>query len=363
MRPDYSYRWNLKGTLFAKNKGKVFSCFACGGGSTMGYKLAGFDVIGFNEIDQRMANIYIRNHKPTFAFVEGIQSFKNRQDLPAELYQLDILDGSPPCSSFSMAGNRGKDWGKEKKFAEGQTEQILDTLFYDFIDLVERLQPKVAIAENVMGILQGGARDYVRKIITAFDRAGYLLKEYELDSSQMGIAQKRERVFFIAVRKDLEHFLPQEDGLLFSDFPRLNLNFGRDQIPFDEIRTPGLNDGAWTDHDQNIWDHRLYGDRKYADVLMRIEDRHSNFNSCFVYPHKPIPTIASSEGSKLALFDEPRRMNSTELKLAQSFPLDYDFLTDNCNKIKYVLGMSVPPVMMAHLADRIYDQWNVIFNY
>jgi DNA (cytosine-5)-methyltransferase 1 len=48
---------------------------------------------------------------------------------------LDILDGSPPCSSFSMAGNREKDWGKEKKFREGQAEQVLDNLFFDFIDL------------------------------------------------------------------------------------------------------------------------------------------------------------------------------------------------------------------------------------
>lgn len=361
MKPDYPYRWNLSDTLFTKSKGKVFSCFACGGGSTMGYKLAGFDVIGFNEIDRRMADIYIKNHNPKFAFVEPIQTFKNRTDLPDELYDLDILDGSPPCSSFSMSGNRSKDWGKEKKFTEGQAEQILDTLFYDFIDLVKKLQPKMVIAENVMGILQGGARDYVRHIIAAYDDAGYLLKEFELDSSQMGIAQKRERVFFIAVRKDIESMLPIENGLLFSDFPKLNLNFGRNQISFDDIRTPELNDAAWTSHDQNVWNHRLYGDRKYADVLMRIENRNSNFNSCFVYPHKPIPTIAASEGSKLTLFDEPRRMNSVEMKLAQSFPLDYDFLSNNCNKIKYVLGMSVPPVMMAHLIDRIYNQWRPMF--
>ena len=45
-----NYNWNLKDAIFTKDKGKVFSCFSCGGGSTMGYKLAGFDVIGCNEI-------------------------------------------------------------------------------------------------------------------------------------------------------------------------------------------------------------------------------------------------------------------------------------------------------------------------
>ena len=359
---EFNYRWNLNNSVFTKDKGKVFSCFACGGGSTMGYKLAGFDVIGINEIDPRMAALYKLNHNPKYSFIEGIQSFKNRNDLPDELFNLDILDGSPPCSSFSMSGNREKDWGKEKKFKEGQAEQILDTLFYDFIDLAERLQPKVVVAENVMGILRGGARDYVRKIITSFDKAGYIVKEFELDSSRMGVPQRRERVFFVAIRKDLEKLLPQPYGLLFDDFPRLNMNFGQDVIPFDEIRTDGLNDAGWTDHDQRIWDKRIYGDRKYSDILVRIENRNSNFNSALIYGHKPVSTISSTEASKLTLFDEPRRMNSTEMILSQSFPLDYDFGSVKCAKIQYVLGMSVPPLMMANFAKRLYNEWKELFN-
>ena len=135
----FPYKWTLKDAKFTKDKGNVFSCFACGGGSTMGYKLAGFDVIGCNEIDAKMMEAYKVNHNPKFSYLESITTFKNRKDLPKELYNLDILDGSPPCSSFSMAGNRDKDWGKEKKFREGQAEQVLDTLFFDFIDLAKEL--------------------------------------------------------------------------------------------------------------------------------------------------------------------------------------------------------------------------------
>ena len=54
----YKYEWTLKDAKFTKDKGKVFSCFACGGGSTMGYKLAGFDVLGCNEIDPKMIEAY-----------------------------------------------------------------------------------------------------------------------------------------------------------------------------------------------------------------------------------------------------------------------------------------------------------------
>ena len=165
---ELNYNWTLKEAKFTKDKGKVFSCFACGGGSTMGYKLAGFDVIGCNEIDPKMMEIYIENHKPKYSFLESIETFKQRKDLPKELYDLDILDGSPPCSSFSMSGNRGDDWGKEKKFREGQAMQVLDTLFFDFIDLAKELQPKIVVAENVKGLLLGDARNYVRRILKEF---------------------------------------------------------------------------------------------------------------------------------------------------------------------------------------------------
>ena len=55
------------------------------------------------------------------------------KEYPKELYNLDILDGSPPCSSFSTAGIREKGWGKLKKFREGQAKQILDDLFFEFV--------------------------------------------------------------------------------------------------------------------------------------------------------------------------------------------------------------------------------------
>ena len=99
----------------------------------MGYKLAGFDVIGCNEIDARIIKLYQTNNNPKYCYNEPIQTFKARTDLPPELFNLDILDGSPPCSTFSMAGSREDAWGKMKHFREGQAEQVLDTLFFDFI--------------------------------------------------------------------------------------------------------------------------------------------------------------------------------------------------------------------------------------
>lgn len=132
MNHKFKYKWFLSDSTFTKDKGKVFSCFACGGGSTMGYKMAGYDVIGDNEIDPRMNEVYIENNHPRLNYLMDIRDLvklAKKKELPDELYQLDILDGSPPCSTFSTAGQREKNWGKEKVFKEGQASQVLDTLF------------------------------------------------------------------------------------------------------------------------------------------------------------------------------------------------------------------------------------------
>ena len=98
-----------------KTKARCFLALLVGGGSSMGYKLAGFDVIGCNEIDPRMMYTYCQNNNPRFPFLEPIQTFKERQDLPPELFKslpmrerglklyifclIDICKSRSPCGS------------------------------------------------------------------------------------------------------------------------------------------------------------------------------------------------------------------------------------------------------------------------
>ena len=117
------YIWNLEDINKVPQNGlKVFSCFSCGGGSSMGYKLAGFDVIGNNEIDSKMNEVYLKNHQPKYNFNCDIRDLCN-MNLPDELYSFDILDGSPPCYVFSMAGQREKAWGIEKKIGRASCRE------------------------------------------------------------------------------------------------------------------------------------------------------------------------------------------------------------------------------------------------
>lgn len=348
----YHYKWTLKDANFTKDKGKVFSCFACGGGSTMGYKLAGFDVIGCNEIDPKMMEAYKVNHNPKYAFLEPIQTFKMREDLPKELYELDILDGSPPCSNFSMAGNREKDWGKEKKFREGQSMQVLDTLFFDFIDLAKKLQPKVVIAENVKGLLLGDAIQYVRQIYREFDLAGYYCQHWLLDASKMGVPQRRDRVFFIGLRKDLaKPFLRQIN--LFDIVPYLELKFNEPEIPFKEIEDiQDKSDTITSLKAIELWENTKPG-KSFSEYA-----KGSYFGGYKISDNEVCPTIIGMfrPNSGIGIFynKSKRILNKKEYCKAGSYPIDYDFINQ---KYGYLIGMSVPPVMAAQVSDQIYEQW------
>lgn len=338
----FAYKWNLSDGYPAahieKHGLKVFGTFICGGGSTMGYKLAGFEHLGGVEIDPQVADVYKANHNPKYLFVEDIRDFADRASFPDELYNLDILDGSPPCSSFSMAGNREKDWGKEKVFREGQAKQRLDDLFFDYIKLAKKLQPKVVIAENVKGMLQGNAKAYVKRIKTEFENAGYKVQLFLLNAASMGVPQKRERVFFICQRNDL-------------NFKPLKLSFDEKPIVFGEVESNTKNKlGLKISEAFYKW----WINTPKGKSLSFAHPNGSFFNSVRISENEVINTITSTNGAKLIHYTEPNEISDECIKMCGSYPLDYNF-----KKIepKYLIGMSVPPVMTAQVAHQIYLQW------
>ena len=301
----------------------------------MGYKLAGFNHLGGVEIDPKIAEVYKINHSPKYLFNEDIREFLTRERYPNELYNLDILDGSPPCSSFSMAGNREKDWSKKKVFKEGQAKQRLDDLFFNYVELAKKLQPKVVIAENVKGLLQGNAKGYVIRIKKEFENAGYKVQLFLLNAASMGVPQKRERVFFICHRKDLK-------------FPKLTLNFNERAIPFKEIEDK---------YDKKVklipCLFKLYDFVGQGEAFSKYHPKGHHFNSNKSDPNKVLPTITADEKGTVH-YRFKRVLNSKELSLASSFPLDYNFLKV---KPKYLIGMSVPPVMTANISNEVCKQW------
>ena len=335
------YEWNLKDLKqVSKNNYNVFSCFSCGGGSTMGYKLAGYNVIGNCEIDKKINEVYVKNHNPKYNYCMPIQEMIALKDYPKELYNLDILDGSPPCSTFSLAGEREKNWGKSKKFREGQAYQVLDDLFFEFIKLAEKLKPKIIVAENVKGILMGNARGYVNLIIKKLDEVGYKTQIFLLNSARMGVPQKRERVFFIATRKDLE-------------LPKIKLEFNEEFITYGQIKDTEYKTINKDTMLYQRWLKRSRKDNSLCDTIERTENgKISSFNTQFVKDDRIPNTLAA--GGLFLRFDVPASISDRDIKLIQTFPQDYNFCGQN---VQYICGMSVPPIMMKKIANEIKLQF------
>lgn len=333
----YPWRWWLR-DLPSPEPGAptVFSTFACGGGSSMGYKLAGFDVVGNCELDPRMAATYAANLHPGLSYVEDIREFALREDYPEELMSLDVLDGSPPCTSFSPVGNREADWGKVKRFAEGQAEQRLDDLFLSFLDVVGRLRPKCFVAENVPGMLRGNAKGYVSEILSEAQGLGYSVQLFRLNSASMGVPQARERVFFIGNRMG---------------WPKLRLEFAEEPILFGEVRGDAPGKSLPPSVARIVGMSRPF-ENGCRTTLVHNGSAPNMFGHTYCWDEKPSPT-RTAQCSQIRMCDRTL-VSDEDMVSVQTFPQDYDFRGQS---VSYVTGMSVPPVMMANVAHEIREQW------
>lgn len=322
---------------------KVMSTFACGGGSSMGYKRAGCEVIAANDIDPEMAYHYKLNIKPRHYYLCPIRDLLTKE-LPDELFNLDILDGSPPCSTFSMAGSREKAWGKDKHFREGQAKQVLSDLFFDYLDLVEHLKPRVAIAENVKGMIQGNAKGYVKLVIERFRAIGYRPQLFLVNAADCGVPQKRERVFFCAIRDDID-----APPLVLKPKHRW-ISAGEATEDVQDQSTNGLLLSAQT---KKLWDNTKCGDT-IAEGSLKVTGKRSRFNEYKLDGTTPANAL-SAQYSNFYHWAEPRRLTYREWKRLGSFPDDYQAKTDKIGK--YMIGMSVPPKMTEAVSRAVINQW------
>lgn len=184
----------------------VASLFAGCGGSSLGYRMAGFRVAWANEFVDAAAEVYELNaRRGTIVDRRDVRDLSVEDvlagiGLPAG--ELDVLDGSPPCASFSTAGRRALTWGKVRKYSE--TAQRSDDLFFEYARLLRGIQPKAFVAENVSGLVKGVSKGYFIEILRELKSCGYRVAVKLLDAQWLGVPQARLRAIFVGVRNDLE---------------------------------------------------------------------------------------------------------------------------------------------------------------
>ena len=183
----------------------VVSTFSGCGGSCLGYRMAGFNVLWASEFEPNAAENYRLNFPDSFLDTRDIRAVRPEEVLDAigkKPGEIDLLDGSPPCQSFSTAGKRSKHWGKVVAHGDGTTQRS-DDLFLEYARILRGLQPRTFVAENVSGLVKGVAKGYFKLILAELKSCDYLVEARLLDAQWLGVPQMRQRLIFVGVRNDL----------------------------------------------------------------------------------------------------------------------------------------------------------------
>lgn len=203
-KPAYCVPTMAETVMVPRHGLKVVSTFSGCGGTCLGFRWAGFETLWASEFVLAAREVYKLNHPGVPVDARDIRDVKPEDILETiglNRGELDVLEGSPPCASFSTAGRREASWGKVVKYSE--TKQRVDDLFFEFARILEGLMPRAFVAENVSGLVKGKAKGYFKDILKALRAPGYKVIAKVLDAQWLGVPQKRQRVIFFGVRDDL----------------------------------------------------------------------------------------------------------------------------------------------------------------
>ncbi len=183
----------------------IVSTFSGCGGSCLGFRMAGYRALIACEFVEAARDTYRANNPHTLIDPRDVREITGAEILDAigkDIGEIDVLEGSPPCSPFSTAGKRHEGWGKENIYSD--TVQRADDLFFEYARLVDELRPKVFVAENVSGLVKGSAKGYFKMILRALRDRGYRVEARLLNAQWLGVPQARERLIFVGVREDMK---------------------------------------------------------------------------------------------------------------------------------------------------------------
>lgn len=368
----------------------MVSTFSGCGGSCLGFEAAGYNLLWANEFVQEARDTYTLNHPGVTLDSSDIREIHGEDILAAtglKRGELDVLEGSPPCASFSTAGKREKDWGKVKKYSG--TEQRTDDLFYDFARILGELQPRMFAAENVSGMVKGKALGYFKLILKELKDQGYHVQAKMLDASWLGVPQARQRLIIVGARTDTDLMPVFPEPLPYqytvSDvLPNIRRvkkgghpdNFQHTNQPVGTIvasdgqtsPTAYFSGGGFAETTDDITvdpeTGREISISPYAiagewDKLQPGQSSSKYFTLVKAPIAAPAPTITATGGNiGAAAITHPtqrRKFTLQELRLLASFPADFQ-LTGTYEQRWERIGRSVPPRMAQHIATALTTQ-------
>lgn len=342
-------------TAQPQRKIRTLSLFSGAGGLDIGFHDAGFEIVAAVEIEPSYAATLIENSGDNSFFgPELVVHCADIREFDASTYSgsgIECVIGGPPCQTFSAAGRRsGGVLGMEDE--RGQ-------LFKAYIEILEELQPKVFVFENVYGLPGANGGEPWREIVEGFAEVGYELSAEVLDAADFGTPQHRERLVMVGSR--VGHFkfpLPTHGPDSPAGVPLVTAREALDglpRIPAPEgglgglyghllpLIPPGLNYSYFT-REMGHPAPQFAWRSKFHDFLAKAD------------PDSPVRTIKSKPGKFTGPFHwDSRHFTAQELKRLQSFPDDY-VIAGNYNKVVEQIGNSVPPRLAKAVAQSAREQ-------
>lgn len=369
----------------------VVSTFSGCGGSSLGFRWAGWTSLWSSEFVPEAAETYRANFPDVPLGVQDIREVEPElilARLDIERGDIDVLEGSPPCASFSMAGKRDASWGEVKSYSD--VKQRTDDLLMEYARLLEGLQPRAFVMENVPGLLGGVAKGYRNELLREFERVGYRVSYEVIDAQHCGVPQRRKRAIFVGFRKDVvagspSGWFPEKlsytysirDALPHLDGHALVVDQHSSTFNDNDYVTPSLDAPIATVtktgvSGDDMYDWRIVPTQEELDEVSieryaigeewaRLnEGEQSDKYLNLVRPDRdaPLPTVTQTGGvlgaASVTHPSEPRKFTLAELRRLCGFPDDF-VLTGSYRQGWERLGRAVPPPMMRAVASRVAE--------
>ena len=357
----------------------VVSTFAGCGGSSTGYRLAGGTILAANEFIDEAVTTYKENYPDTFVDSGDIRKITRAKkkgvlkwfrSFGVEEGELDILDGSPPCATFSRAAGKRKEekdrhTARGKKYSETEQDRV-GMLIYDYVYLANCILPKICILENVPEI---GSSDVFRDALKRLRGSGYFVGFKKLNAKHYGVPQRRERMFVIAVRKDIcQKIGINEEIEIMKLFP---VGTSYSTSVGDALSTLELDE---TDKREIALIRQAIQKSASYEIIKaipkdpvrpsRLQEHYKGFKNFYFNTYRcafgePAPTITQSGnqlGGRGGILHpvEDRTFTIRELKRLSAFPDDFK-LTGTFNQKAERIGRAVPCLMTTAVAKNLYE--------
>lgn len=326
---------------------KVISLFSGCGGLDLGFEKAGFEIPVANEFDKTIWATFKANHPKTKLIEGDIRNIKEDEFF----VDADGIIGGPPCQSWSEAGSlRGIDDER------GQ-------LFYDYIRILKKTQPKFFLAENVSGMLSNRHKTAVENIVSMFEKCGYNISINMVNAKNYGVAEERKRVFYIGFRKDIDIDFVFPKGSTEDNNKKITLRDVIWDLQFTAIPSREKN---YTN--PNAINNNEYFTGAYSTIFMsrnRVKGWdeqaftvQASGRQCQLHPQAPKMIKYGKNDCRFVKGKEHlyRRMTVREIARVQGFPDDFQFIYEKVDNAYKMIGNAVPVNLAYEIAVSIKEQ-------